>query len=191
MKMNIHFWSYPTQFFVEWKMFQTQVVEEIQIHILCSITFFICTIYEILWKKYCTAGQTADDDMAHELRMLYTWGYSLALRICNTYCFPTATVETTNVLHCSVTHKVPVLCAFNLRTSSLTGLGLSQNKELVWYLLKQLHAAFMKEHAFVLIPGFTTLHILWASGALSWYSILPFCSTIIGLQTIYVCRIIF
>jgi hypothetical protein len=65
-----------------------------------------------------------------------------------------------NMLHSSVIHKLPVLRGFNLRASSLTGLGLSQNKELVWYLLKQWHATFLKEHVFVLLPGLTILHIL-------------------------------
>jgi len=40
MKTNIHFWSYLAHFFLEWKMFQTKVVEKIKTHILCSVTFF-------------------------------------------------------------------------------------------------------------------------------------------------------
>jgi hypothetical protein len=39
MKTIIHFLSYLTQFFVEWEVFQTKVVEEIKTHILCSVTF--------------------------------------------------------------------------------------------------------------------------------------------------------
>ena len=34
------FLSYLAQFFLEWEMFQTQVVEKIKTHILCSVTFF-------------------------------------------------------------------------------------------------------------------------------------------------------
>ena len=34
MNVNISFWSYLAQFFVEWEMFQTKVVEEIKTHIL-------------------------------------------------------------------------------------------------------------------------------------------------------------
>ena len=30
MNTNIHFWSYLAQFFLEWEMFQTKVVEEIK-----------------------------------------------------------------------------------------------------------------------------------------------------------------
>ena len=40
MKTNIHFWSHLAQFFLEWEMFQTKVVEKIKTHILCSIIFF-------------------------------------------------------------------------------------------------------------------------------------------------------
>ena len=46
---NIHFWSYLTQFFLEWKMFQTKVVEKIKTHILHSIIFFFekCAFYKV------------------------------------------------------------------------------------------------------------------------------------------------
>jgi len=40
MKTDIHFLSYPAQFFSEREMFQTKVVEKIKTHILCSVTFF-------------------------------------------------------------------------------------------------------------------------------------------------------
>ena len=39
-KTNIHLLSYLTKFYLEWKMFQTKVVEKIKTHILCSVTFF-------------------------------------------------------------------------------------------------------------------------------------------------------
>ena len=29
-------------------------------------------VYEIMWKKYCRAGQATDDNMAHTLFMLDT-----------------------------------------------------------------------------------------------------------------------
>ena len=40
VKTNIHFWSYLAQFFLEWGMFQTKIVEKIKIRILFSVTFF-------------------------------------------------------------------------------------------------------------------------------------------------------
>jgi len=47
-------------------MCQTKVAEIIETHILCSVTFLEnCAVYEIMWKKYCRAGQATDDNMAH------------------------------------------------------------------------------------------------------------------------------
>jgi hypothetical protein len=43
-------------------------------------------------EKYCRAGQTTDDDMAHAHCMLDTQGYKHLLRICNTHCSSTTTV---------------------------------------------------------------------------------------------------
>ena len=40
MQTDIQFSSYLAQFFLEWKMFRKNFLEEIQTHILCSITFF-------------------------------------------------------------------------------------------------------------------------------------------------------
>ena len=40
MSTNIHLWSYLAQFFLEWEMFQTKVVEKIKTRISCSLTFF-------------------------------------------------------------------------------------------------------------------------------------------------------
>jgi len=53
MKPNTHFWSYLAHFFLERELFQTKVVEKIEIHTKCSITFFFGNraIYEIMWKN--------------------------------------------------------------------------------------------------------------------------------------------
>jgi len=52
IQINIHFSSYLSKFFLEWKMFQTKVVEEIKTHILLPITFFNNrAVYEIRWKN--------------------------------------------------------------------------------------------------------------------------------------------
>jgi hypothetical protein len=47
-------------------MFQTKVAEKIKTHILCSITFSFenRAVYEIIWKKYCRAGQATQEIMA-------------------------------------------------------------------------------------------------------------------------------
>jgi hypothetical protein len=34
MRTNIHFLSYPAQFFLEWEMFQTNAVDKIKTHLV-------------------------------------------------------------------------------------------------------------------------------------------------------------
>jgi hypothetical protein len=52
MKININFWSYLAQLFLEWKIFQIKFVEKHETHIFCSVTFFENgAIYEITWKN--------------------------------------------------------------------------------------------------------------------------------------------
>jgi len=65
MKININFWSYLAQFFLEWEMFQIKVVEKIKIRILCSITFFLFQQSRRLGavEKYSRAWRTTDDNM--------------------------------------------------------------------------------------------------------------------------------
>ena len=43
-------------------------------------------------EKYCRAGQATDYNMAHAHCLLDSKVFKYALRICNTYCFSTATV---------------------------------------------------------------------------------------------------
>jgi len=40
MKTNIHFWSHVAHLYLQWEMFQTEVVEKIKTHILCSKFYF-------------------------------------------------------------------------------------------------------------------------------------------------------
>ena len=56
-------------------MFQTKVVDIITKGILCSVTFFFRKLCRLLdnVEKYCTAGQTIDDNMAHTHCMLDNW----------------------------------------------------------------------------------------------------------------------
>ena len=73
MKTYVHLWSYVAQFFLEWEIFQTEVVEKIQTHILSS-NFFNRKSYRSLDHvgKYCRARQVTDDNMAHAHCMLGT-----------------------------------------------------------------------------------------------------------------------
>jgi len=69
------------------------IVGDIKTHILCSVTFFRKSYS--LWDKveyHCTAGHATDYNMVHAHFMLDSEGYKHALRICNTYCFSTASV---------------------------------------------------------------------------------------------------
>jgi len=50
------------------------------------------TVYEIMWKKYCIAEQATDTAHAH--CTLANSGYRHTLRMCNAYCFTTATMVT-------------------------------------------------------------------------------------------------
>jgi len=56
MKTYTHFKSYLAHFFLEWKMFQTTVVEEIKTHILYSVIFFevsqVLSSYNIMTKLF-------------------------------------------------------------------------------------------------------------------------------------------
>jgi hypothetical protein len=66
-----------------------------------------------LWdnvEKYCTAGQATDDNMAQAHWMQDTKSYKHALRICNNYCFSTATMVTGTCLRGYAIGKFPVLC---------------------------------------------------------------------------------
>jgi hypothetical protein len=49
-------------------------VDKIKTHILCSVIFFSenRSVYELMWEKYCTAGQVTDDNTANVHRMLDT-----------------------------------------------------------------------------------------------------------------------
>jgi hypothetical protein len=61
MQTNIHFLSHLVQFFLEWEMFQTKIVQKIKTRIYCSITFFENrNVLEITWEN----------PMAHALCML-------------------------------------------------------------------------------------------------------------------------
>jgi len=55
-------------------MFQTEVVEKIKTHVLCSIIHFFyfenSAFYEIMWKNTVVQGQATDVNMAHTHCML-------------------------------------------------------------------------------------------------------------------------
>jgi len=93
MKLNIYFWSYLAQFFLEWDTFWTKFVEKIKTQILRSITFSrkSCRSWDNV-ERYCTAGQDTDDNAVHAQCILDNLDHKHRLRICNVYLFSTATM---------------------------------------------------------------------------------------------------
>jgi hypothetical protein len=51
--INQNLWRYLAEFFIEWEMFHTKLMEEIKTHILYSIPFFSESraVREIMWKN--------------------------------------------------------------------------------------------------------------------------------------------
>jgi len=98
---------------VEWEMFRTNLEEKIQTNISSWVTILrtSCRLWDYM-EKYCRARQDTDDNMAHAHCMPDTQGYRYTLRLCNTYCFSTATVVARTRL--SARLYVQCLSCFNL-----------------------------------------------------------------------------
>jgi len=93
MKTDVHLW-YLTELFLEWEMFETNVVENQNTHFVINNTF---TKNHIIYKnveKYGIARQAKDDNMVHVLCTLKKKDYRFTLRICITYCFSMVTMVT-------------------------------------------------------------------------------------------------
>jgi len=73
MKTYTHFWSYLAQFFLEWKMFQTKLVEKNTHFMFNNISSprKSCRLWDNV-EKFCRAGQATYDSMAHAHCMLFT-----------------------------------------------------------------------------------------------------------------------
>jgi hypothetical protein len=73
MNTNIHVWSLLTQFLLEWKTFETNIVEKNQNRLCVLNNFFLIIKSYNLWdnvEKYCRAEQATDDNMTHAHCML-------------------------------------------------------------------------------------------------------------------------
>jgi hypothetical protein len=60
MKTNIHFLSYVSHFLLEWEMFHTKAVQNLQTHAVSSVTFFSLenrAVYETMWKNIVERGR--------------------------------------------------------------------------------------------------------------------------------------
>ena len=69
MKIYVHV-QYLAKFYLEWEMFQAEVVEKLKTQILCSATFIrkSCLLWDNV-EKYCIAGQATDGNITR--RMLF------------------------------------------------------------------------------------------------------------------------
>jgi hypothetical protein len=70
MKKSVHLWQNLAQFFLEWEMFQAKIVNKIETHILCSITFLSrksCHLRDNV-EKYDRAGQATNDNVIRRKR---------------------------------------------------------------------------------------------------------------------------
>jgi hypothetical protein len=59
------------QFILEWEMFQTKVVENIQTHTSCPVTFFFfrkSCLLRVNVEKHCIAGQATYDNTTRRMR---------------------------------------------------------------------------------------------------------------------------
>ena len=48
MKTKVRIWSYLAHFFLEWEVFRAKVADRIKTNILCPITCFNLTAYELM-----------------------------------------------------------------------------------------------------------------------------------------------
>ena len=108
MKTYVHLWQYLVQFFSQWWMFQTKIVQKIGTHILCWITFFqkSCHLWDNV-EKYVQPGrpQMTIQYGACALHVVHLRLHTQ--RLCIYYCFSTATMfrrkrrNFTLYVHCS------------------------------------------------------------------------------------------
>ena len=79
MNTNIQYWSYLTQFFLEWEMFQS-CRENRNTHFMFNIFFFLenFVVYDILWKRIVDP-ERPHYSTAHAHFKLGTYGYKHTL----------------------------------------------------------------------------------------------------------------
>jgi hypothetical protein len=85
-KLNL--WQSLAELFLEWEVFQTNIVEKIKTNILCSITFFRNS--RRLWDnagKYGWAGQAADEYITR--RKGFAWWVAKNTNTNSEYAIPT------------------------------------------------------------------------------------------------------
>jgi hypothetical protein len=132
------------------EVFQTKVVEKIKTHILCSVTFIFFesrAVYEIAWKNIVEWDRPQMKIWRMRiacwyLRLQYT------LRMCNTYCFSTATMVAWTRLNVTVNVHCFVLFQCNVAENI--------DIRLPW-----LHLLWVKDLVVMEILQYTLLYSNW------------------------------
>jgi hypothetical protein len=80
MKNYVHL-RYLVQFFLKWEIFQTNVLQKLKKHILCSTISFrkSCRLWDIV-VKYCIAVVATDDNTTHAHCNLDSQDYKYTLK---------------------------------------------------------------------------------------------------------------
>ena len=109
MKTYVHLWYYHAEFYLEWEIFRTKVIDKIRIH-----------LYSKLWclwdnvERYSRARQATDDNMIRCVRLVccmigyrhtHTHTHTHTPRMFNTFCFSMATVGTQTRLYVTFISK--------------------------------------------------------------------------------------
>jgi hypothetical protein len=94
MTINIIFLSCLAHFFLEWEMFQKKFVEEIKIHILCSVTFFFenHAVYEKKWNNFVEQGRPQMAIWPMHTACWMPKATNTHKQVFNTQCFSTETM---------------------------------------------------------------------------------------------------
>jgi hypothetical protein len=99
---------YLTEFFLEWEIFQTKVVEKVKTHILCSIHFSQkCHLWGNV-EEYGKARLATDDNIIHICFACWITKVRNTHSECNS-CFSTATVIMWTRLNVNIIRTLPVL----------------------------------------------------------------------------------
>jgi len=100
-------WLYLVEFFTEWEMFKTKVVQKIKTDVVWSKCFLrkSCRLWDKV-EKYSKAGQATGDTRAHVFWMLDKKGYKHTMRKCNSF---QGNIDYWKAPQCNVIRTSPVL----------------------------------------------------------------------------------
>jgi hypothetical protein len=108
MKINIHFWSYLSQFSLEWKLFQIKFVDKIKKTRFVLSAFFSKIVPSTRKRRKILQSRTGHRWQygTYSLHAGYLRLQIHKFRLCNTHCFSTATfvartrLKVTLYVHC-------------------------------------------------------------------------------------------